>query len=85
MIHEITSIAASALRGDALSNFSIDKQMSWAEYRNTTLEEDRSYCLLGIFDVSMPLIYGEGGDRASRRLQEEIHKSYKGMQLSSVR
>jgi hypothetical protein len=85
MIHEITSIAASALRGDQLSNFSIDERMSWAEYRNTTLEEDKSYCLLGIFDVSMPLIYGEGRDRASRRLREEIHKSYKGMQLLSIR
>ncbi|RFU33666.1 hypothetical protein B7463_g2681, partial [Scytalidium lignicola] len=78
MIHEITGITTSALRGNALSNFSIDEQMSWAEHRNTTLEEDKSYCLLGIFDVSMPLIYGEGGDKASRRLQEEIHKSYKG-------
>jgi hypothetical protein len=85
IIHEITGIAASVLRGDALSNFSIDERMSWAEYRNTTLEEDKSYCLLGIFDVSMPLIYGEGGDRASRRLQEEIHKFYKGMQLSCGR
>jgi hypothetical protein len=85
IIHEITGIAASALRGDALSNFSIDERMSWAEYRNTTLEEDESYCLLGIFDVSMPLIYGEGRDRASRRLREEIHKSYKGMQLPSIR
>ncbi|KIN06734.1 hypothetical protein OIDMADRAFT_156216 [Oidiodendron maius Zn] len=81
IIHERTGIAASALRGDTLSNFSIDELMSWAEYRNTTLEEDKSYCLLGIFDVSMPLIYGEGGDRASRRLREEIHKSYKGIHL----
>ncbi|KAH8800844.1 hypothetical protein F5884DRAFT_824895 [Xylogone sp. PMI_703] len=79
MIHEITGIATSALRGDALSNFSIDERMSWAEYRNTTLEEDKYYCLLGIFDVSMPLIYGEKGDKASRRLQEEIHKFYKGI------
>ena len=85
IIHEITGIAASAFRGDALLNFSIDERMSWTEYRNTTLEEDKSYCLLGIFGVSIPLIYGEGGDRASRRLQEEIHKSYKGMQLSSIR
>ncbi|KAH8807443.1 hypothetical protein F5884DRAFT_899840 [Xylogone sp. PMI_703] len=78
MIHGITGIATSALRGDALSNFSIDERMSWAEHRNTTLEEDKYYCLLGIFDVSMPLIYGERGDKAFRRLQEEIHKSYKG-------
>ncbi|KAH8799048.1 hypothetical protein F5884DRAFT_687115, partial [Xylogone sp. PMI_703] len=67
-----------------LSNFSIDERMAWAGHRNTTLEEDKYYCLLGIFDISMPLIYGEGGDKASRRLQEEIHKFYKGVQLLSM-
>lgn len=34
-----------------------------------------AYCLLGIFDVSMPLLYGEGGEKAFVRLQEEIMKS----------
>jgi hypothetical protein len=85
MVHEITGIASSALRGDALSNFSIDERMSWAEHRNTTIKEDEIYCLIGIFDVSMLANYGEGRDRASRRLQEEIHKFYKGMQLSCGR
>ena len=33
--------------------------------------EDRAYSLLGIFDINMPTLYGEG-DRAFRRLQEEI-------------
>ena len=79
MIREITGIATSALSGDKLSNFSIDERMSWVKYRNTTIGEDKAYCLLGIFDISMPLIYGEGRDKAFRRLQEEIHKSYKGM------
>jgi Heterokaryon incompatibility protein (HET) len=79
MIHDITGIKRNALRGDPLSNFSIDERRSWAERRNTTIEEDEIYSLLGIFDVSMSLIYGEGRDKASRRLLEEIHKSYKGM------
>ncbi|KAM3081746.1 hypothetical protein ACMFMG_005192 [Clarireedia jacksonii] len=35
-------------------------------------EEDKAYSLLGIFGVSMPLIYGEGKQRAFRRLKEEI-------------
>jgi hypothetical protein len=78
MIHDITGIARNALQGSALSNFSIDERRSWAERRNTTIEEDEVYSLLGIFDVSMTLIYGEGKDKASRRLEEEIHKSYKG-------
>ena len=33
-----------------------------------------AYCLLGIFDINMPLLYGEG-DRAFRRLQDEILKT----------
>ena len=78
MIHDVTGIATTALRGDPLSNFSIDERMSWAERRNTTLEEDKAYCLLGIFDVSMSPIYGEGEGKAVRRLQHEIHISCKG-------
>jgi hypothetical protein len=78
IIHDTTSIAKTALQGGALSDFSITELMSWTEPRNTTLEEDEAYCLLGIFKVSMSLIYGEGKENAFRRLQEEIHKSYKG-------
>ena len=78
MIHDVTGIAKNALRGATLSDFSIEERMSWAEHRNTTVEEDEVYSLLGIFDVSIALIYGEGSDRASRRLLEEIHKLYKG-------
>jgi hypothetical protein len=48
--------------------------MSWAAKRNTTRGEDAAYCLLGIFGIHMPLIYGEGRDNALLRLQEEIDK-----------
>lgn len=48
--------------------------MSWAADRQTTRTEDRAYCLLGLFDINMPLLYGEGM-RAFQRLQEEILKS----------
>ena len=77
-IHEITGITKAALQGHALSNFGISERRSWAKDRNTTIEEDGIYCLLGVFDISMVLNYGEGKDRASRRLDEEIHKLYKG-------
>jgi Heterokaryon incompatibility protein (HET)/NB-ARC domain len=83
IIHNITGISRNALRGDALSDFSIDERMSWAEHRNTTLDEDKTYCLLGIFDVSMSLIYGEGREKACRRLQQKVHKSYKGGVVNS--
>ncbi|KAK4224295.1 hypothetical protein QBC38DRAFT_511856 [Podospora fimiseda] len=49
------------------------EKMSWASYRRTTRIEDEAYCLLGIFGVHMPLLYGEGNP-AFRRLQEEIIK-----------
>jgi hypothetical protein len=77
-ICEITSIANRALRDNALSNFSIKERRSWAERRNTTIEEDKAYCLIGIFGVSMALIYGEGRDQAFRRLEDKIHRLYKG-------
>jgi hypothetical protein len=47
--------------------------MSWASCRETTRREDIAYSLLGLFDVNMPLLYGEG-DKAFLRLQEEIMK-----------
>jgi len=77
-IHEITGIAKNALRGDALSNYSIKDRRSWAEHRTTTIEEDAVYCLIGILDVSMVPNYGERSDQAFRRLEEEIHRLYKG-------
>jgi hypothetical protein len=80
-IHDITEIAIQALRGDPLSDFSVPERMSWAANRETTRDEDRAYCLLGIFDIHIPLIYGEG-KKAFVRLQEEINKSSKGQLLA---
>jgi hypothetical protein len=58
--------------------------MSWTECRETTYGEDKAYSLLGIFDINMPLIYGEGKDRALKRLREEIDKASKGMSIPNV-
>ncbi|KAI0665716.1 hypothetical protein C8Q78DRAFT_1083791 [Trametes maxima] len=46
--------------------------MSWAARRVTTRPEDRAYSLMGIFNVHMPIIYGEGEESAFHRLQFEI-------------
>jgi hypothetical protein len=70
-IHKITGIAIKALQGH-LYQFSYDERKLWAAKRKTTIEEDQVYCLLGIFDVYLPLIYGEGKAHAFRRLQVEI-------------
>ncbi|KAF2802762.1 heterokaryon incompatibility [Mytilinidion resinicola] len=60
-IHEVTGIPIQALQGTPLSHFSIDERMSWRAQRETKRKEDEAYSLLGLFDVSMPLIYGEEG------------------------
>ena len=54
-----------------LASFSIAQKMSWVATRETTRTEDTAYCLMGLFNVNMPLIYGEG-KKAFRRLQEVI-------------
>ena len=58
----------------SISGISIAQRMSWAAGTKTSRVEDRAYSLLGIFDVNMPMIYGEG-DKAFIRLQEEIIKA----------
>ena len=68
----ITGISDKALRGVPLSTFSVGERFSWANGRETKREEDMAYSLLGLFDVHMPLIYGEGKEKALRRLRREI-------------
>ncbi|RDW56928.1 HET-domain-containing protein [Coleophoma crateriformis] len=75
---EITRIHFKALRGNSLSDFSIQERMSWIENRSTTKKEDKAYSLLGIFDVSMAPIYGEGEEKAFQRLREKIKQALKG-------
>jgi hypothetical protein len=62
---------------------SLAKRMSWAASRETTRPEDMAYCLMGLFDVNMPLLYGEGGRKAFIRLQEEIMKQTEDLTLLS--
>jgi hypothetical protein len=72
-LHSITGISVEALHGSPLGELSIDERMSWVGQRKTKREEDAAYSLLGIFDVHMPLIYGEGRKKAFARLQKEIN------------
>jgi hypothetical protein len=71
-IHEITGIATLALQGTPLCEFSVEERLSWAKSRQTTRKEDRAYSLLGIFDIHISLIYGEGEEHAFKRLRKEI-------------
>ncbi|OSD01110.1 HET-domain-containing protein [Trametes coccinea BRFM310] len=54
-----------------LSSISVARRMSWASHRQTTRVEDVAYSLMGIFNVNIPIIYGEGS-KAFYRLQEAI-------------
>ncbi|KAI1016757.1 hypothetical protein LB504_007143 [Fusarium proliferatum] len=64
----------SEVRSPLCHKASVAERMSWLSRRETTRIEDMAYCMLGIFGINMPLVYGEG-PRAFLRLQEEILKS----------
>ena len=59
---------------DELQKATVVARMSWAANRQTTRVEDEAYCLLGLFDINMPMLYGEG-NKAFMRLQHEIMKT----------
>jgi hypothetical protein len=83
IIHEITQIPVGALRNYDLHEFSIDERMAWIGSRKTTVEEDRAYCLLGIFGVFLPLIPGEGEEYALQRLRDEVQRRSGQVQSSN--
>lgn len=76
-LHTALATAAGIPRGvlddsNPISSFCVAERMRWVSERLTTREEDMAYCLMGLFDVHMPIIYGEGVRKAFRRLQMEI-------------
>jgi len=72
-LSEITGIPNYILQEADLNSASVAQRISWASRRKTTRIEDRAYCLMGLFGVNMPMLYGEG-NKAFIRLQEEILK-----------
>lgn len=74
-ISNITGIDSIVLtRRCELKELSVAKKLSWAAHRATTRVEDEAYCLLGLLNINMTLLYGEG-EKAFVRLQEEIIKT----------
>lgn len=85
LIRNITGIDEEILcESGSLPTCSVAMKMSWASGRNTTRIEDMAYCLLGIFDINMPLLYGEG-HKAFLRLQEAIAEQTDDMSLFAWR
>ncbi|KAK1757187.1 HET-domain-containing protein [Echria macrotheca] len=74
-IESVTKVPETILMGKRFDGTSAAARMSWASERITTRPEDMAYCLLGLFDVNMPLLYGEGQEKAFMRLQQEFLKA----------
>jgi hypothetical protein len=62
----------SSVREDRIASTCIAKKMSWLARRKTSRDNDMSYCMFGLFEVNIPLLYSEGGREALLRLQLEI-------------
>ncbi|PIL26915.1 hypothetical protein GSI_10053 [Ganoderma sinense ZZ0214-1] len=76
VLEQVTRVPADVLLNrEEFINTSVAQRMSWAAGRVTTRPEDEAYCLMGIFQINMPTLYGEGR-RAFRRLQQEIMRHY---------
>ncbi|KAK4223213.1 hypothetical protein QBC38DRAFT_512515 [Podospora fimiseda] len=69
----VTGIPEAILNGESPQTASVAQRMSWASMRQTIRVEDKAYCLMGLFNVNIPMLYGEG-EKAFIRLQEEIIK-----------
>jgi hypothetical protein len=74
-IAEVTGIRPDCVRDSGRSDLAISvaEKISWASRRQTSRTEDAAYCLMGLLNVNMPLLYGEG-TKSFRRLQEEVMK-----------
>jgi hypothetical protein len=71
-ISSATSIDEEVLKApESVFSKSVAQRMSWAAAREATRSEDLAYSLLGLFEINMPMQYGEG-HAAFIRLQKEI-------------
>lgn len=76
LLEAATEIPAEAIRDfDLQKRRTFSEKMRWASKRSTTRGEDQAYCLLGLFELNMPVLYGEGKENAFFRLQLEYMKS----------
>ncbi|KAF7879766.1 uncharacterized protein EAF02_007936 [Botrytis sinoallii] len=83
LLEEITGIGTKYFEiefGEASAQIASGCKFSWAAMRETTRPEDAAYCLLGLLQVNMPLLYGEG-NKAFQRLQEEVLKKNQDLSI----
>ena len=83
-IGEDTLCVSPGVLTEHLNDIPIAVKMSWAADRETSRIEDTAYCLLGLFGINLPLLYGEG-ERSFIRLQEEIVRNSNDLSLLAWR
>ena len=83
-VSDITGITERALLGVPLTNIKVSERYEWARSRQTTREEDWAYSLQGIFGVFFVPVYGEGREKAVRRLVKEIKEDRLSVEMQSV-
>ncbi|KAF5333058.1 hypothetical protein D9758_017863 [Tetrapyrgos nigripes] len=72
-----TGIPSSVLNGrKRIREVGIEEKMSWSIRRETTKEEDKVYCLLGLLGVTLEPRYGEGAESAFERLSAVLRECY---------
>lgn len=71
-IREVTGIPLGVLRDRNSDDFSTATRLGWVQGRETTREEDMVYSILGLVNLYMPLIYGEGRANAYSRMLREL-------------
>lgn len=76
ILHSVSRIPLTVLNGASLSRISIVERFRWTRTRKTKKPEDKAYCLIGLFDISIPLIYGEGQKAAMYRLGRAIKEKF---------
>lgn len=81
-ISNVTQIPDSALSGVEMSRFSKDERMAWTTGRTTTVPEDNAYCLIGIFDVELHMLYAEGD--YNKRKAAALNKLHKAIAESKI-
>jgi len=75
-IAAITGIPERALHDYYQSKgFTTEERLAWIVGRETLKSEDMYYSMLGLFNVSMPVIYGESAKKARQRLLRKIAKT----------
>ncbi|KAJ8519460.1 hypothetical protein ONZ45_g3573 [Pleurotus djamor] len=75
LVADAATVPVCAVKQFSLRTHSAPEVFHWISKRITTRPEDLSYCLMGMLDIHIPIIYGEGHENAFYRLQSACLQS----------